>query len=83
MIVIHYHGIFQEGSSWDDGPGGVTQCSTAPGIFSMSQIKQERFGTIRFIVVQQRHLHLQLFKVAQYCDTSPRSARRVWPHWSS
>ena len=50
MIVIHYHGIFQEGSSWDDGPGGVTQCSTAPGNFSMSQIKQERFGTSRIIV---------------------------------
>lgn len=26
----HWHGLFQEGSSWADGPVGVTQCPISP-----------------------------------------------------
>lgn len=29
-VVQHWHGIFQEGSSWADGPAGVTQCPISP-----------------------------------------------------
>lgn len=28
---IHWHGFFQAGSSWADGPVGVTQCPISPG----------------------------------------------------
>ncbi|KAF9550055.1 laccase LCC3-1 [Agrocybe pediades] len=28
---IHWHGFFQKGSSWADGPVGVNQCPIAPG----------------------------------------------------
>ncbi|KAF8885058.1 Cupredoxin [Gymnopilus junonius] len=28
---IHWHGLFQEKSTWADGPVGVTQCPIAPG----------------------------------------------------
>lgn len=27
----HWHGFFQSGSSWADGPVGVTQCPISPG----------------------------------------------------
>ncbi|TFK34036.1 yellow laccase [Crucibulum laeve] len=27
---IHWHGFFQKGSSWADGPAGVTQCPISP-----------------------------------------------------
>ena len=30
MALIKQHGIFQEESSWADGPDAVTQCSIAP-----------------------------------------------------
>lgn len=29
--AIHWHGIFQNGSTWMDGTSGVTQCPIAPG----------------------------------------------------
>lgn len=28
---IHWHGLFQNGSNWNDGAAGVTQCPIAPG----------------------------------------------------
>ncbi|TFK32885.1 Cupredoxin, partial [Crucibulum laeve] len=28
---IHWHGFFQHGSSWADGPVGVNQCPISPG----------------------------------------------------
>ncbi|KAF8327832.1 laccase [Amanita rubescens] len=28
---IHWHGIFQDGTQWDDGPVGVSQCPIIPG----------------------------------------------------
>ncbi|KAF8707045.1 hypothetical protein AX14_013719 [Amanita brunnescens Koide BX004] len=28
---IHWHGIFQKGTPWDDGPSGVSQCPIIPG----------------------------------------------------
>ena len=31
LINQHWHGIFQNGSNWADGPVGVTQCPISPG----------------------------------------------------
>lgn len=28
---IHWHGLFQNGSNWNDGAAGITQCPIAPG----------------------------------------------------
>jgi len=30
-LTIHWHGIFQRGTNFDDGPAQVTQCPIAPG----------------------------------------------------
>lgn len=30
-VLKHWHGLFQAGSSWADGPVGVNQCPIAPG----------------------------------------------------
>jgi iron transport multicopper oxidase len=27
----HWHGIFQDGTNWEDGVSGVSQCPIAPG----------------------------------------------------
>ncbi|RDB27747.1 Laccase-2 [Hypsizygus marmoreus] len=56
---IHWHGIFQEGSSWADGPVGVTQCPIAPShsfLYDFQAPKQA--GTFWY------HSHLS----TQYCD---------------
>ncbi|KAF9461472.1 laccase [Collybia nuda] len=56
---IHWHGLFQEGSSWADGPVGVTQCPIAPNhsfLYQFSVPKQA--GTYWY------HSHL----ATQYCD---------------
>ncbi|KAI0485165.1 multicopper oxidase [Xylariaceae sp. FL0804] len=29
--AIHWHGIFQNGSNWQDGAAGITQCPISPG----------------------------------------------------
>ena len=31
LPVQHWHGLFQKGTAWADGPVGVTQCPIAPG----------------------------------------------------
>nr|AFN10626.1 laccase 1 [Hypsizygus marmoreus] len=56
---IHWHGFFQAGSSWADGPVGVTQCPIAPGhsfLYDFSVADQA--GTFWY------HSHLS----TQYCD---------------
>lgn len=30
-ITLHWHGLVQNGTIWDDGPSGVTQCPIAVG----------------------------------------------------
>ncbi|KAF6745609.1 laccase 2 precursor [Ephemerocybe angulata] len=56
---IHWHGFFQSGSAWADGPAGVTQCPIAPGnsfLYEFSAADQA--GTFWY------HSH----HVSQYCD---------------
>lgn len=56
---IHWHGFFQAGSSWADGPVGVTQCPISPGhsfLYTFSTANQA--GTFWY------HSHLS----TQYCD---------------
>ncbi|RDB27353.1 Laccase-1 [Hypsizygus marmoreus] len=56
---IHWHGFFQAGSSWADGPVGVTQCPIAPGhSFLYDFSVPDQAGTFWY------HSHLS----TQYCD---------------
>ncbi|KAG5634298.1 Acyl-coenzyme A oxidase 2 [Sphagnurus paluster] len=56
---IHWHGFFQAGSSWADGPVGVTQCPIAPGhSFLYNFAVPDQAGTFWY------HSHLS----TQYCD---------------
>ncbi|KAJ3513771.1 hypothetical protein NLJ89_g2768 [Agrocybe chaxingu] len=56
---IHWHGFFQHGSSWADGPVGVTQCPISPGNSFLYQFSaQDQAGTFWY------HSH----DSTQYCD---------------
>ncbi|KAF5374524.1 hypothetical protein D9615_009038 [Tricholomella constricta] len=56
---IHWHGLFQRGSSWADGPVGVSQCPISPGHAFLYQFKvPDQAGTFWY------HSHLS----TQYCD---------------
>ncbi|EDR01587.1 laccase, multicopper oxidase, benzenediol:oxygen oxidorectuctase [Laccaria bicolor S238N-H82] len=56
---IHWHGMFQHGSSWADGPVGVTQCPIAPGNSFLNQFSvPDQAGTFWY------HSHHS----TQYCD---------------
>nr|BAU94250.1 laccase [Pholiota microspora] len=56
---IHWHGITQKGSSWADGPVGVTQCPIAPGhSFEYQFSVPDQAGTFWY------HSHYS----TQYCD---------------
>ncbi|KAF9461173.1 laccase [Collybia nuda] len=56
---IHWHGLFQEGSGWADGPVGVTQCPISPNHSFLYQFSvPNQAGTFWY------HSHLS----TQYCD---------------
>ncbi|KIL66529.1 multicopper oxidase [Amanita muscaria Koide BX008] len=56
---IHWHGIFQRGSSWADGPVGVTQCPITPGNSFLYEFNvPDQAGTFWY------HSHHS----TQYCD---------------
>lgn len=56
---IHWHGIFQEGTNWADGPSGVTQCPIVPGHSFLYQFTvPDQAGTFWY------HSHHS----TQYCD---------------
>ncbi|KAF5326107.1 hypothetical protein D9611_000581 [Ephemerocybe angulata] len=56
---IHWHGFFQAGSAWADGPAGVSQCPIAPGnSFQYRFNVPDQAGTFWY------HSH----HVSQYCD---------------
>ncbi|KJA22859.1 multicopper oxidase [Hypholoma sublateritium FD-334 SS-4] len=56
---IHWHGLFQEGSAWADGPVGVTQCPISAGNSFLYQFKvPDQAGTFWY------HSHHS----TQYCD---------------
>ncbi|KAF8969186.1 laccase [Flammula alnicola] len=56
---IHWHGFFQKGTAWADGPAFVTQCPIASGnSFLYNFDVQDQAGTFWY------HSHL----ATQYCD---------------
>ncbi|KAG5715328.1 hypothetical protein E4T56_gene14239, partial [Termitomyces sp. T112] len=56
---IHWHGLFQKGSSWADGPAGVNQCPITPNnSFLYDFDVGDQAGTYWY------HSHLG----TQYCD---------------
>ncbi|KAJ6547717.1 laccase [Mycena sp. CBHHK59/15] len=56
---IHWHGIFQEGTNFDDGPAFVTQCPIVPGNSFLYNFQvPDQAGTFWY------HSHLS----TQYCD---------------
>ncbi|KAJ7740464.1 yellow laccase [Mycena maculata] len=56
---IHWHGIFQEGTNFNDGPAFVTQCPIVPGNSFLYNFKiPDQAGTFWY------HSHLS----TQYCD---------------
>ncbi|KAL0954162.1 hypothetical protein HGRIS_005297 [Hohenbuehelia grisea] len=56
---IHWHGFFQEGTSWADGPAFITQCPIAAGNSFLYEFKvTKQPGTYWY------HSHLS----TQYCD---------------
>ncbi|KAF7364192.1 Laccase I [Mycena sanguinolenta] len=56
---IHWHGIFQRGTNWEDGAAFVTQCPIRPGHSFLYNFKApEQAGTYWY------HSHLS----TQYCD---------------
>ncbi|CAN6347423.1 unnamed protein product [Urochloa humidicola] len=60
-MTIHWHGIFQRGTPWADGPAMVTQCPVKPGATY----------TYRFNVTEQEgtlwwHAHISLHRATVY-----------------
>jgi len=56
---VHWHGLFQEGSNWADGPVGVSQCPIKPENSFLYEFKiSDQAGTFWY------HSHL----ATQYCD---------------
>jgi hypothetical protein len=61
--VQHWHGFFQSGSAWADGPTGVTQCPIVPGNSFLYEFSAaEQAGTFWYhshfcelVVVSHRH----------------------------
>ncbi|KAF7354022.1 Laccase I [Mycena venus] len=62
MVVntsIHWHGLFQKGTNWADGPAWVTQCPIIPGHSFLYNFQvPDQAGTFWY------HSHLS----TQYCD---------------
>ncbi|KAI3615298.1 laccase [Moniliophthora roreri] len=57
--TIHWHGLFQHGTNWADGPEFVTQCPIVPGnSFKYQFSVPDQAGTYWY------HSHFR----AQYCD---------------
>nr|BAU94252.1 laccase [Pholiota microspora] len=56
---IHWHGLFQGGSAWADGPVGVTQCPIVPG-----NSFQYQFTAVNQAGTYWYHSHYS----TQYCD---------------
>ncbi|CAA7270551.1 unnamed protein product, partial [Cyclocybe aegerita] len=56
---VHWHGIFQRGTVWADGPVGITQCPIASGHSFLYQFPvRNQAGTFWY------HSHFD----TQYCD---------------
>ncbi|PLW46972.1 hypothetical protein PCANC_06515 [Puccinia coronata f. sp. avenae] len=45
-LSMHWHGLYQRGTQWMDGPAGVTQCPLQPGTsFTYQFTVKDQFGT--------------------------------------
>jgi len=42
---LHFHGMFQQGTNFEDGPVGVTQCPIPPGQSFVYQFRLNQTGT--------------------------------------
>ncbi|KAF9461176.1 laccase 2 precursor [Collybia nuda] len=59
VTTVHWHGLYQQGSIWEDGVEGVSQCPIVPGHSYLYDFKvHKQAGTYWY------HSHLS----AQYCD---------------
>ncbi|CAL5094038.1 unnamed protein product [Urochloa decumbens] len=75
-MTIHWHGIFQRGTPWADGPAMVTQCPVKPGATY----------TYRFNVTGQEgtlwwHAHISLLRATVYgaLVLHPRGGAAAYP----
>ncbi|WVZ90256.1 hypothetical protein U9M48_036571 [Paspalum notatum var. saurae] len=75
-MTIHWHGIFQRGTPWADGPAMVTQCPVKPG----------STYTYRFNVTGQEgtlwwHAHISLLRATVYGALllRPRGGAMAYP----
>ncbi|KAF8750789.1 Ferroxidase laccase [Rhizoctonia solani] len=58
---VHWHGIFQQGTQWMDGPAGITQCPIpSGGSFTYKFRLRVSTGLIGGILVQSAHAGAQL-----------------------
>ncbi|BGP17124.1 hypothetical protein JCM10213v2_005136 [Rhodosporidiobolus nylandii] len=49
QIAVHWHGIQQNGTIWEDGPSGVTQCPIGAGVsytYEFKIVGREPYGTL-------------------------------------
>ncbi|KAG0151259.1 hypothetical protein CROQUDRAFT_37157 [Cronartium quercuum f. sp. fusiforme G11] len=46
-LTIHWHGLYQNGTNWEDGPSGITQCPIPPsgGKYTYIFPLDKQFGT--------------------------------------
>uniref|UniRef100_A0A452XQ06 laccase n=1 Tax=Aegilops tauschii subsp. strangulata TaxID=200361 RepID=A0A452XQ06_AEGTS len=75
-MTIHWHGIFQRGSQWADGPAMVTQCPFQPGgnyTYSFNVTGQE--GTLWW------HAHFSFLRATVYgaLIILPRGGAKAYP----
>jgi FtsP/CotA-like multicopper oxidase with cupredoxin domain len=43
--VVHWHGMYQNGTNWFDGTTGITQCGIPPGQSLVYNFTLDQFGT--------------------------------------
>ncbi|TVU13691.1 hypothetical protein EJB05_37111 [Eragrostis curvula] len=75
-MTIHWHGIFQRGTPWADGPDMVTQCPVQPGAnytYRFNVIGQE--GTLWW------HAHISFLRATVYgaLILRPRGGAKAYP----
>ncbi|KAL5206574.1 hypothetical protein ABZP36_034783 [Zizania latifolia] len=75
-MTIHWHGIFQRGTQWADGPAMVTQCPVIPGgnyTYRFSVAGQE--GTLWW------HAHISFLRATVYgaLVIRPRGGAKAYP----
>ncbi|TVU51781.1 hypothetical protein EJB05_03225 [Eragrostis curvula] len=75
-MTIHWHGVFQRGTPWADGPAMVTQCPVKPG----------GNYTYRFNVTDQEgtlwwHAHISFLRATVYgaLVIRPRAGAKAYP----